>query len=69
MIIRKSVNTLQSNAAAGKLWEGFQPTPVSRIELNESKTDVVKNYKGMIKLAFGIIYFLSLVSALTILLI
>jgi hypothetical protein len=69
MIVRKSLNILPGNTTTDELWKGYHSTTISKVELGDDRSIGVKNYKGIIKLALGIIYFLSFISALTLLLI
>ncbi|MBT8379528.1 MAG: hypothetical protein KJN64_09870 [Ignavibacteria bacterium] len=66
MIIRKSVDVLPNNATTEKRWKVYQPDILS--DLNKSEQIESGNLKGLLKLVLGVLYFISLVFALTILL-
>jgi hypothetical protein len=66
MIVRKSLEVLPNSSATEKEWKIFQPASFS--DVNEDQFSDTGKYKGLLKLVLGIVYFLSLVSALTVLL-
>ena len=66
MIVKKSLNVLPNIAAAEKEWKIFHPVFRSDVKLDESI--YTAKSKGLLKLVFGIVYFLSLASALIVLL-
>ena len=66
MLIRKSINVLPKNVLSGNRWKQFPAVILS--DVNNEKTISVGKTRGLLKLVLGVVYFLSLVSALTILL-
>jgi hypothetical protein len=66
MIVRKSLEVLPNSAAAEKEWKIFQPPSFS--DINEDQFSDTGKTKGLLKFVLGVVYFLSLVSALTVLL-
>ena len=66
MIIRKSLNFLPGSSVAEKGWKAYQPIILS--DKNENELIGKEKSRGLLKLVFGILYFLLLVAALTVLL-
>jgi hypothetical protein len=66
MIVKKLHSVLPNIAASEKEWKIFHPA--FRSDVNQDELIYAANSKGLLKLVFGIVYFLSLASALTFLL-
>jgi hypothetical protein len=66
MIVRKSLEVLPNSSTAEKEWKIFQPASFS--DVNEDQLSDTGKSKGLLKLVLGVVYFISLVSALTVLL-
>jgi hypothetical protein len=66
MLTRKSINVLPENVLSENRWKEFQPVILQN--LNKEKTIGDGQTRGLLKLVLGVVYFLSLVAALTILL-
>ena len=66
MLTRKSINVLTKNVLSENRWKEFPAVILQSV--NKEKTIGVGQTRGLLKLVLGVVYFLSLVSALTILL-
>ena len=67
-MIRKSFNALPEGTIVDNRLQNCYPLVRDySLEISQGTTGI-KRYKGLIKLALGMIYFLSLVTAITILL-
>lgn len=66
MLTRKSINVLTKNVHSENRWKEFPADFLQNV--NKEKTIGVGQTRGLLKLVLGVVYFLSLVSALTILL-
>lgn len=63
MVLRKSLRYLPGNIAVNESWKNYKPGELILLKKNESS----KDNKGLVKLILGVVYFLSLVSALAVL--
>jgi hypothetical protein len=65
MIIRKSLNFLPNSDTSQNNWNTYQPIILPVI--NKNNLIIKQKSKGLLKLVFGIVYFLLLVAAITVL--
>jgi len=66
MLTRKSINVLPENVLSENRWKEFPAVFLQNV--NKEKTVGDGQTRGLLKLVLGVVYFLLLVAALTILL-